>query len=56
MRRGIRQGWGINQGPHTPLKEARADMLGWMVLEGNETPSWPDLPTFQEKLEILGDF
>lgn len=55
MRRGIRQGWGVNQGPHTPLKEAQVDVLGWMVLEGNETPSWPDLP-FQEKLEILGDF
>lgn len=55
MRRGIRQGGGVYQGPHTPLKEAQVDVLGWMVLEGNEIPSWPDLP-FQEKLEILGDF
>ena len=45
-------GWGVSWEPHT-LQEEHSWVCGLgRVLEGSEGPGWPDLPVFQEKLEI----
>lgn len=46
-------GQGVSWEPHA-LQEEHSRVCGHgRALEGSEGPGWPDLPVFQEKLEIV---